>query len=193
MLREKLKRTICLALGIMFLFGNSLSILAAPEYLEEQEIILEDITHAQIPANVIPLEFDTEEEAIEFIKQNTLAIQNTDELMYFINPLSRVTTAHVVVSTMDFGIAKLSLNASYTTSGNNKTGIITSISPYVAHSGFTLGVVWKEYNMGYTIANGGKDAYIYTNGCLEYYLLINGLIKLGAQNVGMGRTCFLAR
>ena len=38
------------------------------------------------------------------------------------------------------------------------------------------------------IPNGGKDIYVYTNGTLDYYLLVDGLVKLYSRPVNLSGT-----
>ena len=38
------------------------------------------------------------------------------------------------------------------------------------------------------IPNGGKDIYVYTNGTLDYYLLVDGLVKLYSKPVNLSGT-----
>ncbi len=87
----------------------------------------------------------------------------------------------------------VSLRASYGTTGASHTGTITYINPYTQFTGFTLGIEWNQSNIDYSIYSNQKDAYIYCNGTLNYYILVSGLIKVASKNLSLNRTCYLAR
>ncbi|MDR1550383.1 MAG: hypothetical protein LBT06_17605 [Hungatella sp.] len=62
---------------------------------------------------------------------------------------------------------------------------LTSFDLYEAFTDFTLDLYWSENSIGATISSSGKDVHVYTDGTLDYYLLIDGLIKLNSRPICM--------
>lgn len=142
------------------------------------------IDREDIPNGIIPQTFNTEEEAIFYLNNiydNMVLMQNS------IVPYS--TTGDALVATRQVGYTgSINLRVNYETTGNSNTGSISYVSPYTTFTGFNLGFGWTESDIGYRISNGGKDIYVYTNGTLDYYLLVDGLVKLYSKPVNLSGT-----
>jgi hypothetical protein len=99
----------------------------------------------------------------------------------------------ILVDSQQIFVAKLSLMANFGTSGNNNTGTVTYVDPYTILTGLTTGIEWNESNIGYNLYANQKDAYIYANGTIDYYIFVDGLLKFGSDYLALGRVCYLAR
>lgn len=162
----------------------------SPPITEEN---LVDVLPEDVPEGVIPMEFDSEEEAMAFIDKyiNNMVIEEPENVL---DTQTRSTDRTLLVGEEAVGpTASVKLYANYGTSGNASTGTITYIDPYTTFTGFTLGFHWEEKTIGYRIQSNKKDAYIYTSGQLDYYFILEGGIKLGSRKIDLGRTCYLAR
>lgn len=61
--------------------------------------------------------------------------------------------------------------------------MITDCNEYTKMTGFTLGFEWIEIDSDSDIRSDGRDIYAWAEGELEYYLLIDGLIKVYTQDI----------
>ena len=179
---------------LTMILGTNCSVFASSEknqLITSENII--DVLPEDVPEGVIPMEFDSEKEAMAFIDQyiNNIVIE---EPAIILDQQTRATNKTILVGESDVGpTGSVKLFANYGTSGSGSTGTITYIDPYTTFTGLTLGFDWKEKSLGYKIASNKKDAYIYTSGQLDYYFILSGGIKLGSRTIDIGRTCYLAR
>ena len=67
-------------------------------------------------------------------------------------------------------------------------GKIISVNPFTEFTGFTLGFDWNQTNIGSKISSNGESFDAWANGQLDYYLLIDGFIKLYSQSVSISGT-----
>jgi hypothetical protein len=142
---------------------------------------LKVISKKEVPTNVNPVSFKSDEEAVAYINQ---VFSNVDTRSNF-DVIARATNGNATVTTTKVSTSTISLKLRYSTSGNGNTGTITSLDPYTTFTGFTLGFDWTENTIGATISSSGKDVHVYTDGTLDYYLLIDGLIKLYSKPISM--------
>lgn len=112
-----------------------------------------------VPEHIIPMQFDSDEQAIDYINSNFKNISNPYDIDEGISQLA--TDEDVFVDSAKAGVGTVTLRANYGTTGNSNTGKISYISPYITHTGYTLAIEWNESNKGYNILSNGKDAYIY--------------------------------
>jgi len=150
---------------------------------------LKVISKKEIPSNVTPVSFKSDEEAVAYLNQvfNNINVQTNFDI------LTRATNGNTTVATTKVSTGTISLKLRYTTSGNGNTGTITSLDPYTTFTGFTLGFGWTENSIGATITSSRKDVYVYTDGTIDYYLLIDGLLKLYSRPISMSGTVSVIR
>lgn len=82
----------------------------------------------------------------------------------------------------------VSLYISYSTSGPDNTGTITSHSAYTTFAGWTLGISWNQTHITSRIS-GTKNIYAECAGELVYYLLIEGFIEINRIEINLTGTC----
>lgn len=201
----RIKKLLTLLLTLILSLSFSVPCFAS----EDEAIIFKTISDSELPAGITPMEFKSEAEAKSFI----LASSNNESSYQMISSIdmdkslssntiiSTSTVASGTDATIDvdsvtvaYGImGTIYLKAHYGTSRPGKAGTITYINPYTEYTGFTYGFDWKESICSYSIRSGGKDAYIYAGGVLDWYLLIEGLLRVYSQPVSLGRICYLAR
>ena len=177
--------------------ANTLGTNASEQKQLIDNINLIPISENDLPDGVIPMEFDSEEEAKLFILKIKNELDKSERHssveIPLINPLLRITqgTATVAQQFISAGLAVISLKINYTTSGNNNTGRITSVSPYTDFTGFTLGFGWTQSDVGYQITPSEKDVYVWGNGVLDYYILIEGGIRIYSENRSLSGMAYL--
>lgn len=188
---KKIKIILALSLILSFILSSTVF---AQSLDSDTSIQLVAVSPEDVPEDVIPAEYNSLEEAIQFIEQNVKYNHEINkEPLFLENNISRATNRNLLVDEHTFTGGSVKLYANYGTSGDASTGIITYISPYTVFDGFSLGYDWVEKSCGYTISSNKKDAYIYASGQLDYYLIIEGGIKLYSEHINLGRTCYLAR
>jgi hypothetical protein len=152
---------------------------------EQTSIIKNDlkiISKNELPSNVIPMKFNSDEEALAYLNKT---FSNIDTQL---NPIvcgSGGTKGNATVATKRISTNKIYLKLRYSTSGNANTGRITSLDPYTQFTGFTLGFDWHQNSIGADIDSNGKDVYVYTEGSLEYYILVNSLLKFYSRPISL--------
>ena len=86
----------------------------------------------------------------------------------------------------------VSLYVSYSTSGPNHTGEITSHNPYTTFAGWTLGISWHQTHITSRIV-GGKDIFAECAGELVYYILIESLLEINRIEIRLSGTCYAVK
>jgi hypothetical protein len=142
---------------------------------------LKVISKKEVPSNVNPVTFKSDEEAVAYLNQ---VFSNINTRTNF-DMIARATNGNTTVASTKVSTGTITLKLRYSTSGNGNTGKITSLDPYTTFTGFTLGFDWTENSIGATISSSGKDAHVYTDGTIDYYLLVDGLIKLYSRPIRM--------
>lgn len=158
----------------------------------EQSIDFYEIEKTEIPLGVIPYEVSSEEQALEIIQADMRILEEPSNIVNnVIIPFS--TTGDALVDSRDLTFGTLQLRLSYGTSLNGNKGTITFHSPYTQHTGFTLGCVWNQSSIGSQILSSKKDVYAYCTGTMDYYFLVDGLIKLGSSPGNLSGTVGVIR
>lgn len=88
--------------------------------------------------------------------------------------------------------AWVSLYVSYSTSGPNNTGEITSHSAYTTFTGWTLGTSWNQTHITSRLS-GTKDIYAECAGELVFYILIESLLELNRISLRLSGTCYAVK
>lgn len=145
---------------------------------------LKTISADEIPNGIIPKEFSSDEEAVKYLNKvySSMSIESGEKISE-----SRSTNGNVTVATQRLGVlgGSISLKLRYGTSGDNHTGEVTYVDPYTTTSGITYSFEWREDNIGAEISSSGKDVYVYTDGVIIAYLLVDGLIKIDETPVSL--------
>lgn len=155
---------------------------------EEQKILdsLIDISCDEIPENVEPLKFDSEEEFLEYyntnIDSNSNVILEELDSPKSIQVLSSTKTAtdeyYIDLIKVGIRITYICIQVTHTYTGESKYRTIKTANSSCSLGGYTLGL---ELSGVSTSVNIDKDKHGYTvmaSGSKDYYLLIDGLIKL---------------
>ena len=168
----------------------SFLLLAYVKDVHAEEIIFTETSN--IPTGVIPMEFNTEDEAKNYISQMLLdEVYIEDDC---INIDFRGTDRTVTVATKRLGVAgKIHLKLSYGTSLPGNKGTIEYADAFTTTSGFSLGFNWVEDNIGTDIRPSGKDIYVYASGRIEYYILVNGVTKFYERDIDLHGTVSAVR
>lgn len=145
-------------------------------------------TVTEVPDGVQPVEVKSEEELIqllESIKNARIEITSESSVVdvtpsgtFGISPLG---SQSVLVDQVSWYIGSIKLYARITDNGY----MVTSATAYTTLSGFTLGFDWDERACGASIVSGGRDVYAWAAGTLDYYLLVNGVIRLYSEEVNL--------
>lgn len=140
------------------------------------------IDKSEIPSGIIIQEYTSEEEVLVYLNE---VYDNMDLKTSENQPNTFSTDGDAVVASRSVGVSgTIKLRVSYGTTGNSNTGSISYVSPYTTFTGFTLGFGWTEEDIGYDIRNG-KDIYAHTDGTLDYYILVEGTVKLYSKPVSL--------
>ena len=160
--------------------------LGEAKYIEKRSGELIDVTDL--------LSFDTEDEAnayVEMIKAelNNPAQHKTDSLIV---PMS--TNGDILVDQDHIYLfAYINLRVAYSTSGDNNTGYITYHNAYTTFTGLTYGYDWNEASCYSQIASGGKDIYAAASGVLDYYFLVNGMLRFYSEQIYLSGYAYVIR
>jgi len=187
-----MKRVFTAFLAIILFSTVGLSDVSASAKEKEQQIYTKGtFSLDEIPEGVTPLYFNSVEEADEYIANINSSILANNELQKLqknelqnidnetFDPLSAASmqTYSVLVSQYgDFPISpyEVKLNCNYTTSGDH-SGYIMNVDPYTSYEYITLFHTWTENACDYVISTSGKDIYVYAEGTLTYYFVIQGI------------------
>lgn len=184
----KFKRLITLLMAVVLSLSLSVPCFAS----ENNDIVFTTIPLDQIPDHVIPLEFDSEEEARAYILAATNQENNSNS--YENSSISpRATNGTATVDTYSVGAfsGTIALKVNYGTSGDNHTGYIKYVEAFTTYTGWTLGFEWKEARNGASITSSGKDVYAYSEGVLEWYIILEGIGKYYSQDISLSGYAYL--
>ncbi len=205
---RKGKNIKCLIMALTLLIASSVSNIAQADSVKKESIIvpegttIEEVSLNEIPEGIVPLEFETVEEAQQYfdnfnnlvkeekIKNDKLKKQfNTEN----VNVLS-VSATNDIVEVASWGNIPITvyLKANYGTTGSAHTGYISYISPFTTYSALPFSS-FQQTNIGYSISSNQKDAYIYASGIVSLYVVIEDIGNIYSQPIDLGRTCYLAR
>lgn len=138
--------------------------------------------------------FETEEEAAKFLETITSELSKSIQFNAATQITPMATYGDTLVSRKIVSFtAYINLRVSYTTSGNSNTGYITSHNAYTTFTGFNLGFGWDERICYSQITSSGKDIYAYTSGTLDFYLLVDGFIRLYSKPVTLSGYAYAIR
>lgn len=167
----------------------------AADYISDKNICLVDINEADVPEGIIPMEFRSEEEAIEYIRGwheqsqiNRNNLLNTADLTEITTTATGTIVKNFLVDSYDVGVGKINLLLNYTTSGDNHTGIIQDPYAYTQFTGWTVSYKWTPSVCEAVIMNSNKDIYAYATGVLEWYLHLPTGVKVYNERVSLNGT-----
>ena len=139
---KKIKIILALSLILSFILSSTVF---AQSLDSDTSIQLVAVSPEDVPEDVIPAEYNSLEEAIQFIEQNVKYNHEINkEPLFLENNISRATNRNLLVDEHTFTGGSVKLYANYGTSGDASTGIITYISPYTVFDGFSLGYDWAS-------------------------------------------------
>lgn len=82
------------------------------------------------------------------------------------------------------GLGQINLVADITRYREGSFGGIIDVFAFTTFTGFTYGFDWNEsYSPRYTISTDGTSTHVWVEGVLDWYLLVDGLLKLYSQPV----------
>lgn len=168
-------------------FANENNILINNSIVDEisSKYNLKDVSIEDVPEGIVPIEVSSEE-----LENTILKIENDIKLdlnnYYTKSYESRSAGTYKQEHDVQVGVlcrAKLSTRI---TESNTKITNVTK--PNVTLSGFSFAIDLTNVSTDSRIYNNGKNADIDANYQLDYYLVVNGLVKLFSNSVSQGFT-----
>lgn len=157
------------------------------EYIAEQ-LGGEAITEDELPEGVVPIEFDTVEEAKEYLEEQESLIddavndleENTDESL---NSLRKrgfsASERGVLTAKFITGLDALNVYVNYTY-GDSKFISVDSVT--TSHTGVTIGNEWNLDTYTYYYGANGRRLYLTIYGHWDHYILVNSsLTRIGSD------------
>lgn len=157
------------------------------------EISIKEIDISEIPADIGFIEFETAEEMQLYISNLESSLTSLEPSDVYLNINTKATHGSAVVQSLKKLKATISLCINYGTTLDSHRGKISYISPYTMLTGYTVGMRWEQSNVGFEISSSGKDAYVYGNGVLSYYLVLENVSSLVSYPINLGGTVYLVR
>lgn len=149
---------------------------------------LKDIDISELPEGIIPIEVDANNLESELLKFNNLIDSNIKNKSILPNVDIPTTYAAGIFTqkfSHSFGFFKSNLTANITQDNKKITRVST---PSLTLSGFTLSYDISNINTNSYIDSLGKNAYVDVDYQLDYYLLVDGGIKLFSRDISQGFT-----
>lgn len=145
---------------------------------------LKDININELPDGIIPIKIDInnlENELLKFENSiNEVNEQfNSDISTYYKAGTFTQKYSHLV------GFCTANLTANITQDDKKITRVST---PNVTLTGYTFAVDISNISKDAYINSSGENAYVSANYQIDYYLLVDGLLKLFSKNVSQGFT-----
>lgn len=154
---------------------------------EELDMInsMSDINYSDIPEGIIPLKFESYDELFSYLKDNDLSYSYDEELSESVKQHTRITSfsnSQIKTGTNTYseikGPYRINLITTMTYTGNLLNRNIKTSSAGCTITGLTLGFDFSISDINSIIINNGKGFYSYANGTIDYYLIIEGGLKL---------------
>lgn len=204
----KLKKLASILLTGILLIG--ISMYAQASEITKSSFELEVISLDEIPDEITPLRFDTKGDAEEFLteleKNVSLENKNYSDLRDRVAEMrkeeSNSTPSGISTYSTNYNMevdvwsaysCKVKLSARYGTTKSGKVGTVTYVSPYTTFTGITLFASWNESLCDYYLYPSEKDAYIFAEGTVTMYFIIEDIGNFIDLPVSLGRLCHLAR
>lgn len=188
-MKKTLKKLIVysLAIGIISTtfatktFANELDNKNIPneiKQLEEKYDNLEVIHESELPENVVPLKFNTVEEADAYIKnlEKNDKEENINLGEMDLSEVPRFRTSGVEHYSKYIGFGKINIDASIiylwsSSLGQNYYSKCTNVNSYV--TGLEFGHSWEQTSYAANIVDRGRQLNVTVNGKNNYYILID--------------------
>ncbi len=97
----------------------------------------------------------------------------------------KTTVTKKTVKNIGMANGKITLYAKIKVYTNGSFGQIKDCSEYTTFTGFTYGFGWNEDYMTHRIASNGQSVKITCEGTLDYYLLVNSVLRVYSQPIEM--------
>ncbi|QDP99391.1 hypothetical protein FOH38_01825 [Lysinibacillus fusiformis] len=140
-------------------------------------------TVTEIPEGVIPLEFDSIEEAVKYLEQATTnsssnSTEDNNQLTQVVNALSSSTTTNKTGKFATTTAANLSATISYATLSNGMIDIISVTSRSTGDASWS----WSQSSYTTQKLDGGRSVGINIKGVLTQSIVVNGVLKNYSYN-----------
>ena len=201
-----MKKITKLLFSLILSFSCTQTVITADESIENGKII--DLSDYEITEECINIPIEDQ----EYIKTRSGKILKLSELPSFSsieeveNYYSTLTPIQTLVPrdsqgsqlvdsyTFDVNnINSINLYVSYTTSGNNYTGEITSHRAYTVMNDVTGTYEYEEEIVWSQVTTSGKDIMAESAGTLIKYFLFNGSLQLSSEYVKLHGTAFAVK
>lgn len=196
-MKKFLKMSSTLSITCLLLLGNVNNIYAEnfSKYTETNIIneisnkyYLEDIDIMQVPEGITPVEVDSSELENEILKFNKLIDDNIQSNLVMYNADTPTTYgAGTFTQKWSHVLGFCTSNLSVRVTQDSKK--ITKVSePSLTLTGATIGVDITNITKESYIGNDGKNAYVTADYQVDYYLIVDGGIKLFSRDISQGFT-----
>lgn len=149
-------------------------------------------TASEIPEGIKPIKVNSEKELARVLENidNSINEHANKERQPVVIDLSKnrdsdfspLATNTYVADYVNIGVpgyGKIELKVRVSDNGS----YITSVIPFTNLTGFSLGFDWNETICSADIVSNGKDVRAWAEGELEYYLIIDGMIKVYSRTI----------
>jgi hypothetical protein len=211
-----MKKQISLLLVLIILLSST--VYADSEHEEYLSVLssLKTISIEDVPENIEPLEFDTDEEFEEYLKKSIISNKNKVDDEIGVTKLNKLPINNSFSNTLDRGPI---YEGNYT--GSHKTNIVAVSGCYLnlktlfhyerlvgpdlpgvarynflsstasmSLSGITVGIEITDINCSSTVASNKGTISTIGTCTLNHYFLINGLIKIYSEDKTLRHTVY---
>ena len=141
----------------------------------------------EIPDNVEPLQFDTIEEANEFLldleaESQTIDLTNGDTQYGIANSImarSATQNGYQTKVVVRGGTANINLAVNYTYA-NKRFISCTGVNGYM--SGITIGNGYTQHSSSYSIIDGRRTLAAHSYGTQSYYIILEGIGQIASKS-----------
>ncbi|MBE0451268.1 MAG: hypothetical protein IBX70_10520 [Clostridia bacterium] len=151
-----------------------------------------------LPDGITPIVIENQTQFDEFVKAMKTAPETIEEVSYLKNPnlISSYSTNGIItyytsasknlgLGIGDWSSTKLKLTAAIEIYTSGSFRQINGSTQWTNLEGYTIGLDWTEHYNSSTIQNGGQSIDVSASGTLDYYLIVNGVIKLYSKNMNI--------
>lgn len=177
-----------LATMSLVVFLTPISAFASTKTQTDSDFTVKDISISEIPSDVIPMKFNSEEEAENYFNNAVEGIENTNSIIVEPEISLYDYRGHRYAEKRGWPVT-IAMDVPYFAKWNSKWGnyYASAGKPSTSIAGSTIGFEWREISSA-TYSNIGSNPTKLTahgEGYLDYYVIIEGGIKYYTKRISV--------
>jgi hypothetical protein len=203
-----LKRVLSLVICVIFMSVIVQASVAMPceqdytiENIDGKIVCVYLIDQEDVPDGIVPLNFDTVQEADEFIRNYTgmtagTSCDSDDDGLTSMQSVSGdvLVAEDQIPGILTSGTVVVQLRLDYTVSARSGTRArIESANPYISKFGFPVFADWETSNIYGYQGSDGKSYFSSARGQINYYIIIDGLTRFYTVPANLSGWSYLIR